>query len=357
MKTPKKVIEKISLPLMFVTFVMAVLMFAVNPVSAAPDLCQDPDKVFCDQDGDGYIRDHKKCPDYCWLSQDDDDDDCQTPDTTGNSCPVVSSEGDMYTAELTNGAFRFKSPQVHKVIPYDSRNLDLVSAAIEGGDARMSRPYNGCNDWQLGDPILERIGPNWEHIVGDSTVHEGWEDCTYVWSTGAWIPDSCANDPVCAADQETWDHLFSTGCPKLVQTPLGIDPWIVDEFVSSAYNWSWEKPGGRRLVLRNIHVEDYYGFNWEIRVQLIGEANDPEVPEFLPTTGSIKTTLIKGRLEGRTLDHLPGDRKSCAQKGDINTLCEADNSSPSGKIEGFCLLDWENNPSEMEIEILPPTSP
>ena len=34
MKTTKKVIEKISLPLMFVTFVMAVLMFAVSPVSA-----------------------------------------------------------------------------------------------------------------------------------------------------------------------------------------------------------------------------------------------------------------------------------------------------------------------------------
>jgi hypothetical protein len=54
MKTPRKVIEKISLPIMFVTFVMAVLMFAVSPVSAAPpSQCGDPTTEpgdFCDQD-------------------------------------------------------------------------------------------------------------------------------------------------------------------------------------------------------------------------------------------------------------------------------------------------------------------
>ena len=58
MKTPKKVIEKISLPLKFVTFVMAVLMFAVSPVSAAPD-CDNPkhqDKPACTGgDGEGSI--------------------------------------------------------------------------------------------------------------------------------------------------------------------------------------------------------------------------------------------------------------------------------------------------------------
>ena len=42
MKTPRKVMEKISLPLMFVTFVMAVLVFAVSPVSAAPPPAEFP---------------------------------------------------------------------------------------------------------------------------------------------------------------------------------------------------------------------------------------------------------------------------------------------------------------------------
>jgi len=291
MKTTKKVIEKISLQLMFVTFVVATMMFAVGPVSAAPKQC---DESFCDQDCDGLFKDHKRC---AFVS-------CEVPidndDTAPNLCDSDPIDGAIYTAKLTKGVFIFDSPDVPKVIPYDSGNLDLVSAD-DDQNAQMFRPSD---------------------------------------------TDGIA----------TWDHLFSTGCPELVQTPPLDDPWIVDSFVSSAYNWSWEKPGGRRLVLRNIHVEDFYGVEWEIRVQLIGKANDPDVPEFLPTTGSIKTTLIKGRLEGRTLSHAPGQRRSCAEKGDIiDTSCE--DLGPSGKMEGFCLLNWEIYGSEMEIAILPPPPP
>ena len=73
MKTPKKVIEKISLPLMFVTFVMAVLVFTVSPVSAQDfDLCIGLN--FCDRDDDTYIRDHKKCR-HCETEEPSDCDD------------------------------------------------------------------------------------------------------------------------------------------------------------------------------------------------------------------------------------------------------------------------------------------
>jgi hypothetical protein len=96
MKTPKKVIEKISLPLMFVTFVMAVLVFAVSPVSAAPSECSE---VFCDQDGDGVYKDHKRCRD-CGYGTDDDDDDCSIPPDSPNGCgdpPTPGSPPDPTT--------------------------------------------------------------------------------------------------------------------------------------------------------------------------------------------------------------------------------------------------------------------
>ncbi len=85
MKTPKKVIEKISLPLMFVTFVMAVLMFAVSPVSAAPGLCGLGD--FCDQDEDTFFKNHKKCG-VCGGETDCDDSNSNSgiPDPVTGSC-------------------------------------------------------------------------------------------------------------------------------------------------------------------------------------------------------------------------------------------------------------------------------
>ena len=100
MKTPKKVIEKISLALMFVMFVMAVLMFAVSPVSAAPVTC-DPN--FCDQDGDDYYRVHKRCPADCGDSEGIDCDDsnpsapadplaCETPGSTPDPTTLTPCE-------------------------------------------------------------------------------------------------------------------------------------------------------------------------------------------------------------------------------------------------------------------------
>ena len=81
---------------MFVTFVMAVLMFAVSPVSAAPD-CRDAD-------GYGYYKFHHK---NCLGGDDLDDSDPCDPDPYADACDVVVSEGSItYTAQLF-GAFVF----------------------------------------------------------------------------------------------------------------------------------------------------------------------------------------------------------------------------------------------------------
>ena len=280
MKTPRKVIEKILLPLMFVMFVMAVLVFVVSPVSAAPNQCGE---VFCDQDDDGYFRDHKKCP--CGEPIDCDDNNEFVPDP--DDCPggTVST---LYTAELLSGAFKFDlvNGYLDRIVsPGDSRNIYLVGEE----DAQMSRPAN--------------------------------------------------NDP----GQATWDDLFSTGCPQLV--PLGGD---VPRFVSSAYNWTWEKHGDRRLVLRNIHLWDTAGDEWEIRVQLIGKDDDPDVPDFLPTTGPVETTLIRGMVHGRTVSGGPGGRKSCLTN-DATKDKSCENKSGTDRMEGFCL----KSESKMKITILP----
>jgi hypothetical protein len=284
MKMPRKVIEKISLPLMFVTFVMAALVFAVTPVSAAPNQCAE---VFCNQDGDDFFRDHKKCPDACGGSIDCDDNNALVP--VPDECPggTVST---LYTAELLSGAFIFDSVNGNQdriVSPGGSRD-----SLLEGEeDAQMSRPGDG--------------------------------------------------DP----GQATWDDVFATGCPQLV--PAGGQ---VSGFVSSRDNWTWAKHDDRRLVLRNIHLWDIYGDEWEIRVQLLGKVDDPDVPDFLPTTGSVETTLISGRVDGRTVSGGPGGRKSC--RTDENTKDKScENKSSNELMEGFCLKNdiW----SVMKISILP----
>ena len=154
--------------------------------------------------------------------------------------------------------------------------------------------------------------------------------------------------PATAGDQATWDDLFSTGCPQLV--PLGGD---VQRIVSSAGNWTWEKHGKRRLVLRNIHLWDIDEVEWEIRVQLIGNQDDPDVPPFLPTpeTGPIETTLIWGKVNGRTVSGGPGGRKSCQTDSDTkDKSCLG--LGIEDRMEGFCLKN--ENWSVMEIAILPP---
>ena len=112
MKTPKKVIEKISLPLMFVMFVVAVLMFAVSAVSAAPN---------CDGDGDFYFKDSGKWCDG--VPFDPDDSDPCHPDPDADACDDVVSEGSItYTAELT-GAFVFGPDAIVNVYPNSKDNV------------------------------------------------------------------------------------------------------------------------------------------------------------------------------------------------------------------------------------------
>ena len=83
MKIFKKVIKKVPLPLMFVTFVLAVLMLAAGPLSAAPN---------CDSDGDTFIKDSKYCrnkyegPYDCDDSTHSDTNDC-SGGSGGNTAP------------------------------------------------------------------------------------------------------------------------------------------------------------------------------------------------------------------------------------------------------------------------------
>ncbi len=106
MKICKQVIEKISLQLMFVTFVLAVLMFAVSPVPAAPPV--ECDTNFCDQDGDGFFRAHKRCAD-CSASLGIDCDDSDPNITDPPACDSGNSDETpvVYTVALTAGVFEF----------------------------------------------------------------------------------------------------------------------------------------------------------------------------------------------------------------------------------------------------------
>jgi hypothetical protein len=244
----------------------------------------------------------------------------------------------VYTAELTAGAFIFDGDRDRYVIP-TKRDLDLTGLE----DAVMSRPDYGCNGWVPDEdypttkPLLNG-DPGFFPIDGPGPwANTGWESCAYFLSAsaGVWIPDSSA------VDQATWDDLFSTGCPQLLPKD-----GIVNSFVSSEPNWTWESPGWRRLVLRNIQLWDADNVEWEIRVQLIGEANDPDVPDFLPTEpdheGSISTTLIRGRVNGRTVSGGGGGRKSCQGTESVtyDKSCQP-GIGPNDKMEGFC-LKYEN---------------
>jgi len=70
-------------------FIAFFAMAMVSPVNAAPP--SQCGTVFCDQDGDRYIREHKKCPDFCpdypdRLGQDCDDNDVKlTTECNGGS--------------------------------------------------------------------------------------------------------------------------------------------------------------------------------------------------------------------------------------------------------------------------------
>ena len=211
---------------------------------------------------------------------------CDPPDPH----PSCKDDGvsTMYTAELVDGAFIFNlNDEVTRdriVIP-NSRETDLIGSEV----AQMSRPTN-------------------------------------------------------SVDQATWDDLFSTGCPQL---EMGGDGWV-PSFLSTDPNWTWEKFGARRLVLRNIHLVDIDDVEWEIRVQLIGKSGDLSVDPFLPTEAVPvpRTRLIRGRLEGRTVSAAPGERKSCkTDSGTKDKLCEG--LSDSDKMEGFCL----NNGASVYMEI------
>ena len=259
MKRPKKVIEKISLPLMFVTFVMAVLVFAVSPVSAQDaQLCDGLN--FCDRDDDTYIRDHKKCR-HCDpqepLDCDDNDQDFS------NDCENDVTPSTEYTAKLTSGAFIFVGGAI-SVTPGSNKGIGLEPVYV-AGDAEMQRPI---------DPVK----------------------------------------------QATWDSMFTIGCPNL--EPIAEDDTgkhYVDTILSSSDDWTIEEPGNIRVILRDIELTDSRSVKWDVTVQLIGPENYDPYPEtdWLPTVGDSPHTfeLTRGRMWGREVRGGQGGRMSCYSGG------------------------------------------
>jgi len=247
---------------MFVTFVMAVLMFAVSPLSAAPN---------CDSDGDEYFRDKGKGCDG--VPFDPNDSDPCDPDPEADACDVVSSDGDMYTAKLLSGAFIF----------------------VDGG----------------GVPIIDPI-----EVISGGSGDIGLvplEDDVEMWRpTG---PDDQATRDL----QATWDRMFYIGCPEL-GTSIGVEGFKIMKIKSTYNDWSFEEPGNIRLILRDIRLKAG-GVDWDVTVQLIGKPNNDPYPDshWLPADGSAHVfKLTRGTMFGREVSGGPGGRESCHQ-GDSGT--------------------------------------
>ena len=149
--------------LIFVTSVLATLVFAVSPVSA--QVCVEGN--FCDRDGDTFIRDHKKC-DSCGGTIDCDD----AVSDPANDCESGDTPSTVYTAELTAGAFIFIDAITEQPISIDvspnSRNNALTSVH----DAEMRRPAtsgDARDTWdrmfEVGCPLLVTASGDIDQIV------------------------------------------------------------------------------------------------------------------------------------------------------------------------------------------------
>jgi len=358
MNTPKKVIEKISLPLMFVTFVMAVLMFAVSPVSAAPG-CRDAD-------GDGYYKFHHK---NCLDGDDTDDSDPCWPDPGAEACHVVINDGDIYTAELiiaheyldgpkawaSSGAFRFaegNGPDFEKIIPpievitgRSTKDLGLGPLPSNGDDVEMWRP--NCGGWEpdTDDPSLQPNYPTkkspggadidgpgpWPNIdIPNCVQADGdlcYKNCTYVEESPGvpgtdWIPDWYL--------VETWDRMFAIGCPELLGTS---EDYKIERILSTYGDWDFSEPGNYRLILRDIRLQDWKGINWDVTMQLIAHDVHPWIRgtgDWLPDDGATHLFyLTKGNMWGREVGGGPGGRQSCHHADD----------GTEERIDGFFLYD------------------
>jgi hypothetical protein len=206
MKTPKKVIEKISLQLMFVAFVLAIPILAINTVSAAN---QCDEFGFCDRDGDRYFRAHKRCA-------------CEgEPDgKEGDDCDdSVFNEGNICVGGSSDGGFD-KMPLIITVD--DTQGLNLQS---DGG------PYVhnvGSVKAQAGRPIPLRVG--WNFQGGGPSRHRD----VYLQFDCSPVPgslDRCSEvsefkargltKPAIFATIPYWLCPFNEGCPNVFAMGLG----------------------------------------------------------------------------------------------------------------------------------------
>ena len=182
-----------------------------------------------------------------------------------DACDGVVSDGDIYTAQLTDGAFIFVGGPI-PVTAEGTNDIGLGSVF----DVEMGRP-TGSDDQDTLDL------------------------------------------------QATWDDMFYIGCPNLGTAEAGEEGVRIMNIKSTYDNWSIEEPGNYRLILRDIQLQDWEGTDWDVTVQLIGPPNyDPyDDSHWLPTVGDSPHTFVltRGRMWGREVRGGQGGRMSCYPGG------------------------------------------
>jgi len=230
---------------MFVTFVLAVLMFAVSPVSADSP-CDLGD--FCDRDSDGWIKVHKKCAALCSDEFIDCDD--SFPDEYGN-CEGDPSGGDKYTVELTGGPFQFGTDPLLPV--YVTVNSKGNLNSDEGALLSMLPPSEGdaLDAWNLVfdtcardfsyPPLTTSIpsfGPN------DWGIGTNSESDIHIDLKNIMVEEDDADDVL--QRKEIQIHLRGTPAPLGQFLPAcdGIEDWVDFELTTyKVWGKPWTGPG------------------------------------------------------------------------------------------------------------------
>ena len=115
----------------------------------------------------------------------------------------------------------------------------------------------------------------------------------------------------------TWDRLNDGASPwdQVFNDCMLLGDNSVDDFFVGRDDWTIEKAGGVRIILRDIRLIDIDGDHAEVTVQLIGEESDFDDDPFLPSSGVRVFLLTQGRISGRSVSGEPGPRGRCQASG------------------------------------------